>query len=329
MKKFYLLIFGFGILLTACTNQKQNPKQNIVKRPDYVIVIHGGAGNITPNRITPEKEKLYRAKLQEALNLGIDLLKKDSSAVSVIQHVINILEDSPLFNAGKGSVFTADGKNEMDASIMDGKTHNAGAVASVNGIKNPITAARLVMEKSPHVLLIKEGALQFARENGLEMVDSSYFFTKKRWESLQKLRGKIEKHGTVGCVVLDRAGNLAAGTSTGGMTNKMYGRVGDSPIIGAGTYADNASCAVSCTGHGEYFMRYTVAVDVSARMKYAHNNLKQAANNIIHKELEPIKASGGLIAVDKNGNIAMPFNTTGMFRAYAKSTGENKIMIFK
>ena len=328
MKKVYILLLSVLFLNQSCQENKKKPDVTTSK-PAYAIVIHGGAGNITHKRVTPEKEKLYRVKLQEALDLGVKMLQADSPAISVVENVIRVLENSPLFNAGKGSVFTADGKNEMDASIMDGKTHNAGGVASVNGIKNPISAARLVMEKSAHVLLVKEGALQFARENGLEMVDSSYFFTKERWESLQRLRGKIEKHGTVGCAVLDKLGNLAAGTSTGGMTNKKYGRVGDSPIIGAGTYADNATCAVSCTGHGEYFMRYTVASDLAARMRYKKIPLKQAADEIINHELKDIKASGGLIAVDKNGNIAMTFNTSGMFRAYAKEGEKGKVLIFK
>ena len=318
------------VFLVACNN---TPKENTSiqlseEKPEYALVIHGGAGNVTPERIGPEKEKEYRAKLQEALDLGIDLLKKDSSAVAVVEAVIHVLENSPLFNAGKGAVFNSQGQNEMDASIMEGKTLNAGAVASVSRIKNPISAARLVLDKSPHVLLVREGAIQFAKENGMEMVDSNYFFTQERWESLQKLQGKVEKYGTVGCVALDRQGNIAAGTSTGGMTNKKYGRVGDSPIIGAGTYANNATCGVSCTGHGEFFMRYNVAYDVSARMKYAHQSLNEAAEGIIN-ELALIKGSGGLIALDGKGNICMPFNTNGMFRGFAKSTGENKVLVFK
>ncbi len=327
MRTTIFLFISLTLFLFSCQTKQKTPEKKV--KSAYAIVIHGGAGNITRQRVTPEKEKMYKAKLQEALNLGVKMLEADSPAVAVVENVIKVLEDSPLFNAGKGAVFTADGKNEMDASIMDGKTHNAGAVASVNGIKNPISAARLVMEKSPHVLLVKEGALQFARENGLQMVDSSYFYTKERWESLQRLKGKIDKHGTVGCVVLDKSGNLAAGTSTGGMTNKKYGRVGDSPIIGAGTYADNSTCAVSCTGHGEYFIRYTVAADVAARMRYAKESLQTASNYIINQELKNISAEGGLIAVDKSGNIAMPFNTNGMFRAFAKAGQEGKVLIFK
>jgi beta-aspartyl-peptidase (threonine type) len=326
MKKLFILLFSLA-LFAYCKPELTND-QTADKTMEYAIVIHGGAGNVTPERIPPEKESLYRAKLQEALDLGTTMLKNDSSSVSVVEAVIKILEDSPLFNAGKGAVFAANGRNEMDASIMDGKTLMAGAVASVGTIKNPISAARLVMEKSPHVMMVGAGAEQFATEQGLTIVDSSYFFTQERWDELQKQKESAEKHGTVGCVVLDKQGNIAAGTSTGGMTNKKYGRVGDSPIIGAGTYANNATCGISCTGHGEYFIRYTVASDVSARMKYAHEPLKQAANEIID-ELAQVEGSGGLIALDAKGNIAMPFNSAGMFRAYAKANGETKLLLFK
>jgi len=242
-----------------------------------------------------------------------------------------------LFNAGKGAVFNADGINELDASIMDGKNLNAGAVAGVTTIKNPINAARLVMEKSGHVMLIKEGAEKFARENGIEMVDPSWFFSQNRWDALQeakkreqqKLEDNTKKGGTVGCVALDKQGNLAAGTSTGGMTNKKYGRVGDSPIIGAGTYANNESCAVSATGHGEFFIRNVVAYDISARMLYHNEKVEQAATDIINNKLKLQGGNGGVIALDKNGNIAMPFNTTGMFRGFYKSGGKPEIAIFR
>ncbi|MCF6239997.1 MAG: isoaspartyl peptidase/L-asparaginase [Bacteroidales bacterium] len=304
------------------------------QKPDYVIVIHGGAGVITKKNMTPEKEAAYRAKLNEALETGRKILEKGGTATETVIAVINIMEDSPLFNAGKGAVFTHDGKNELDASIMDGKTLNAGAVAGVTDVKNPITLAYAVMTKSKHVMLSGAGASQFAKEQGLEIVDPSYFYTENRWKSLQKVlqnekNAEKEKHGTVGCAVLDKYGNLAAGTSTGGMTNKQYGRIGDSPVIGAGTYADNATCAVSCTGHGEFFIRYVVAYTVSALMKYKGLSLEEAGNEIINKTLKDVGGEGGLISVDKDGNIAMPFNTPGMFRGYLKSTGEKKVLIYK
>ena len=233
-----------------------------------------------------------------------------------------------MFNAGKGAVFTHNGHNELDASIMQGWDLNAGAVAGVGDIKNPISAAIKVMTESEHVMLCGKGASEFARTQGLEIVDSSYFYTENRWEGLQRAL-KAEKHGTVGCVALDKFGNLAAGTSTGGMTNKKYNRIGDSPIIGAGTYANNNTCAVSATGHGEFFIRYTVAHDISALMEYKNMSLQDAAKLVINKKLVEAGGVGGIIAVDKNGNITMEFNTNMMFRAYAKSNGEKFIGIFK
>ncbi len=307
------------------------------EKPEYVIVIHGGAGVITKENMTDEKEAAYIQKLNEALRVGAKNLTTGGTAIETVIAVIKIMEDSPLFNAGKGAVFTHDGKNEMDASIMDGKTLNAGAVAGVSDVKNPITLAYTVMTKSNHVMLSGKGASKFAKEQGLEIVDPKYFYTENRWKSLQKvierekkkLENEKEKHGTVGCVVLDKYGNLAAGTSTGGMTNKQYGRIGDSPVIGAGTYANNATCAVSCTGHGEFFIRYVVAYTVSALMEYKNLSLKDAANEIISNKLKAVGGTGGLISVDKNGNISMPFNTPGMFRGYLKSTGEKGVMIYK
>jgi beta-aspartyl-peptidase (threonine type) len=328
MIKKQLLAMFILLFISGCTNKTSEEKQNNAKPAEYALVIHGGAGNVTPERIPPEKEAEYRAVLQQALNLGSEWLKNDSPSVAVVEAVIQLMENSPLFNAGKGAVFNAEGKIEHDASIMDGNQMKAGAVASVNTIKNPISAARLVMEKSPHVMMVREGAIQFARENGLEIVDSSYFFTQERYNDLLRLQGKIEKYGTVGCVALDKKGNIAAGTSTGGMSNKKYGRVGDAPIIGAGTYASNATCGVSCTGHGEFFIRYNVAADVSARMKYGNQSLQKASEDIIN-ELFQKEGMGGLIALDKLGNISMPFNTDGMFRGYAKANGENKVLLFK
>jgi beta-aspartyl-peptidase (threonine type) len=240
------------------------------------------------------------------------------------------MEDSPLFNAGKGAVFTNDGTNELDASFMDGKTQNAGAIGGVKTVRNPIKAARAVMDNSPHVMLSGSGADQFAKEQGLEIVDPSYFHTDRRWESLQKAKAKENKQtgyvtqlseykfGTVGCAALDKDGNLAAGTSTGGMTNKRWGRIGDAPIIAAGVYADNATCAVSSTGHGEYFIRYVVAYDIAARMAYLGESLEEASNNVVNKKLVEKGGEGGIISVDKDGNVAMPFNSKGMYRGYAK-----------
>lgn len=321
MKKTVRIIF-IPILFCClyCTSQEN--------RPDYVIVIHGGAGVMDRERITPEREEMYTAKLTEALETGEQILKQGGDAIEVVEKVINVLEDSPLFNAGKGAVFTHDGYNELDASIMDGKTLNAGAIAGVRNIKNPISAARLVMTNSVHVMLSGSGASQFAREQGLEMVDSGYFFTEERWKALQ-LAIEKEKHGTVGCVVLDTHGNLAAGTSTGGMTNKKYGRIGDAPIIGAGTYAKNETCAVSATGHGEFFIRYNVAHDISALMEYGKMSLEKAADLVIQKKLVDAGGSGGIIAVDRMGNISMSFNSEGMFRGYLKSTGEKGVYIFR
>lgn len=309
-------------------------------KPAYAIVIHGGAGNITKENLSPEKVKIYRAALDSALVIGENILKNGGSSLDAVEKTINYLENNPLFNAGKGAVFTHEGKNEMDASIMDGKTLNAGAVGGVTVVKNPITAARAVMEKSEHVLLTGAGANQFAKEQGLEIVAPVYFFTQKRWDYLQKViegekkkTGVIgdfsdSKFGTVGCVALDKNGHLAAGTSTGGMTNKRYNRIGDSPIIGAGTYADDSTCGVSCTGHGEFFIRYAVAHDISARMAYLNERVEEAADFVINNKLKKVGGSGGVIAIDKDGNIAMPFNTGGMFRAWAKE-GKRKVLIFR
>ncbi len=313
-----LLIFAFALSLNAQV------------RLEYAIVIHGGAGNISPTFISPEREKEITDKLSEALETGIGILELGGSGMDVVEKVIRILEDSPLFNAGKGAVFNHAGKNEMDASIMDGKTLNAGGVTGVGDIKNPISAARMVMEKSPHVLMMGAGASEFANANGAEIVDSGYFHTEKRWNDLQKqlANDKLEKYGTVGCVVLDKDGNLAAGTSSGGMTNKRWGRIGDVPIIGAGNYANNNSCAVSCTGHGEFFIRYTVAHDISALMQYKGLSVEEAAYEVVHNKLKPAGGSGGVICVDKHGNISMEFNSYGMMRAWANSKGEMGVKVF-
>ncbi|HPE76108.1 MAG TPA: isoaspartyl peptidase/L-asparaginase [Draconibacterium sp.] len=300
----------------------------------YAIVIHGGAGVMSEEKMTIEQQAAYKNKLNEALELGNKMLKEGASAVDVIVKVINILEDSPLFNAGKGAVFTNDEKVELDASVMEGKTLNAGAVAGVQDIKNPINAAREVMYNSEHVFLSGKGASEFAKKQGLEIVPNKYFYTDSRYESLMQLkkqerqRTQKDNTGTVGCAVLDTYGNLAAGTSTGGMTNKKYGRIGDTPIIGAGTYANNKTCAVSCTGHGEYYIRLGFARDISALMEYKNMDIKSACREEIGK-LSELGGTGGVIAIDANGNIAMEFNTSGMFRAYLKSDGEKEIAIFR
>jgi beta-aspartyl-peptidase (threonine type) len=299
--------------------------------PGWAIVIHGGAGNISHANIDPERASALADKLNEALDRGISVLDTGGTSLDAVEAVIRMLEDSPLFNAGKGAVFTHDGKNELDASIMDGKTLEAGAVAGIGDIKNPISAARIVMEKSPHVLLIGAGASRFVSANGAETVDSSYFYTERRWKQLQRQLGDtaMEKFGTVGCVALDRQGNLAAGTSTGGMSNKRFGRVGDSPIIGAGNYANNSSCAVSATGHGEFFIRYTVAHDIAALMQYGGLSVRDAARTVIHEKLRAAGGSGGVICLDREGHIAMEFNTSGMLRAYAVAGGDRGVRVFE
>lgn len=336
MRNLYLLLIVVIIFSGCAQQQKKENHSNVKEIPQWAIVMHGGAGFMRTADFTDEKEKAYRDKLSEALETGGAILEDGGSAVDAVEAAINILEDSPLFNAGKGAVFNADGMNEMDASIMDGSDLNAGAVANVKRVKNPISAARKVMEVSPHVMLISDGAEKFAAEQGLEMVDPEYFFTEDRWKSLQrakerereKLEDKTKKSGTVGCVALDKNGNIAAGTSTGGMTNKKYGRVGDSPIIGAGTYADNACCGISATGHGEYFIRNVVAYDIAARVKYKGETIEEAADDIIHHKLKKIGANGGVIVLDKDGNITMPFNTSGMFRGYLYPGKSPKTFIF-
>ena len=318
------IILSFAILLLISCNQKSD----ISQKPDYVIVIHGGAGSSDPANFSQEKQDLYKLELTNAIAIGENILASGGTCLEAVEKTINYLEDCPLFNAGKGAVFTHEGRNEMDASIMLGKDLSAGAVTCVSDIKNPISAAIKVMTNSEHVLLSGKGASAFAKQQGLEIVDSSYFYTDDRWKGLQNAL-ESEKHGTVGCVVLDKFGNLAAGTSTGGMTNKRYNRIGDTPIIGAGTYANNNTCAVSATGHGEFFIRYTVAHDISALMEYKNMSLVDAANLVVLEKLAIAKGDGGIIAVDKNGNIAMVTNTNLMFRAYAKSTGEKEVAIFK
>ena len=293
---------------------------------EFSIAIHGGAGTITRKNMTPEKENAYRSKLKETLNVGYSILNKGGTSLDAVEATIRIMENSELFNAGKGAVFTNAGTNELDASIMDGRNLKAGAVARVKTVKNPISAARKVMEETWHVMLSGDGADKFAKEQGLDIVDPSYFYTQRRWDSLKKIQ--VEKHGTVGCVALDKHGNLAAGTSTGGITNKRWGRVGDSPIIGAGTYANNQTCAVSGTGQGEYFIRGNVAYDVSAIMEYKGKSVGEAAQNVIRK-LSDMGGNGGIITMDSKGNISMPFNTAGMYRGFRKAGQAPEIFIYK
>lgn len=319
------------IFLFSCQNQKET--KTFKKTPEYVLAIHGGAGTILKENMTPEQEDEYYRALQKALAAGENVLKENGTAMGAVMMAIMSMEDSPLFNAGKGSVFNENGVNEMDAAVMDGESHKAGAVASVHTIKNPILAAYAVMTETEHVMLIGDGAEKFAAEQELTIEEPSYFFTENRWQAYLKAKEnaenrKDEKFGTVGAVALDLHGNLAAATSTGGMTYKMQGRVGDSPIIGAGTYADNETCAISATGHGEFFIRNVVAYDISALMKYKGYTLQQAADTVIMKKLKKQGAEGGIIAVDKDGNFTMTFNTPGMYRGYINSYGEFEILIF-
>lgn len=284
-------------------------------------------------RISPEREALYKKELQKALDRGIAVLEKGGTALDAVETVVVCLEDCPLFNAGKGAVFTSDRRNELDAALMDGRTLDAGAVVNVGDLKNPVRAARAVMERSPHVMLAGAGASRFARECGLETVDSAYFRVKERELALAESfeRDKNEKMGTVGCVAFDTHGNLAAATSTGGMSGKRYGRVGDVPVIGAGTYADNRSCAVSGTGHGEFFIRYTVAADIAKLMEYKGLSVGEAAREVIFRKLDGLEGyqGGGVICVDREGNLALEFSTSGMHRAWAVSTGEQGVAVFR
>jgi L-asparaginase / beta-aspartyl-peptidase len=342
-------------LLVLCSSLRAGASiicthEDSIRQEKYVLVIHGGAGTILKKNMTPQKEAAYKAGLEDALQAGYKALQAGKSSLDAVEATIRVLEDNPLFNAGKGAVFTHDGRNEMDAAVMNGKTLEAGSVAGVSTIRNPITAARAVMEKSEHVMMTGRGAEQFAKEVGLEIVDPSYFRTQERWDGLQKalredsIKSKLDhsyqpagklgvenidnKFGTVGAVALDKAGNLAAGTSTGGMTNKKYGRVGDAPIIGAGTYANNSTVAVSCTGWGEFFIRSVVAYDLSALMAYKGLTVQDAGKAVIDK-VGKLGGNGGLIALDKDGHAALPFNTEGMYRGMVTADGKITIEIYK
>ncbi len=315
--------------------------QNIKSAGGPTLVIHGGAGTILRENMTPEDEKAYHEKLKEALNAGYKILNSGGAAEEAVVAAIMIMEDSPLFNAGKGAVFTNEGTNEMDASIMNGGDGSAGAVAGVKTIKNPILAAQAVKSNSEHVMMAGKGAEQFAADRNIERVDASYFYTERRKKQLDKLKeaekaneeGNIKpwkdyKYGTVGAVALDKNGNICAATSTGGMTNKKYGRIGDSPVIGAGTFA-NKTCGVSATGHGEYFIRNVVAYDIAAMMEYKKISLGAATEKIVMEKLLQIGGSGGIVALDANGNISMTFNTPGMYRGYIQKEGRPRTFIYK
>ncbi len=317
MRFFYILIL---LVFFNCQENNTNTQP--------VIAIHGGAGIILKGDLSTEKEKLIREKLDEAISHGYEILKSTGSSTEAVVETIKILENSPLFNAGKGAVFTSQGTIEHDASIMNGKDLNAGASTGTMHIKNPITLAYSIMTNSEHVFLSHKGAEEFAQLQNLEMVEQDYFFTDFRLNQLKKQQNSSSKFGTVGCVAMDINGNLAAGTSTGGMTNKKWGRIGDSPIIGAGTYANNKTCAVSCTGSGEYFMRSVVAYDISALMEYENLSLESAVFKVVHKKLPSIGGDGGLIAIDYKGNIVMDFNTPGMYRASINKDGEKNIAIY-
>lgn len=322
----------FILILFSCNTEDRSAEktETVTERPEYVVVIHGGAGYRNPG--DSARDQQYIVKMRSVLNYGSKLCAAGTPATTVVEKCLNMLEDDTLFNAGKGAVFAADGTNKLDASIMDGATHNSGAVCGVSTIKNPITAAKLVMDSSEHVMLSGPDAELYARIMGLNMVEPTYFFTQSKMDRLLRAQSKEshkkEKHGTVGCVVLDKHGNLAAGTSTGGMTNKKYGRIGDSPVIGAGTYAENGVCAISATGHGEYFIRYVVAHDIAARMKYGGLSLDSASNEVINKILVDAEGSGGIISVDQMGNISMPFNTTSMFRGYVTAGKKPVVLIY-
>lgn len=304
----------------------------------YAIAIHGGAGTILKSSMTMEKEVAYKTGLEQAIFAGEEILKKGGSSLDAVEASIISLENDPLFNAGKGAVFTNDGKNEMDAAIMNGFDLSAGAVAGITNIKNPISLSKAVMQKSEHVLLAGAGAMDFAKKMNAELADDDYFFVQMRYDQLEEAKrsdsvlldhSSEKKFGTVGAVALDIHGNLAAGTSTGGMTNKKFGRVGDSPVIGAGTYANNNTCAISCTGHGEFFIRSVVAYDISCLMEYKGLSLKESCDIVVMQKLVKIGGEGGLVAIDKNGNIELPFNSEGMYRAMKKSGNDLFIGIYK
>ena len=350
MKKL-LFIALLLFISSGCKNETDTlskEKKATIKQNEYAIIIHGGAGTILKKNMSAEKEAAYKSKLEEAIKVGHTILKNGGTSQEAVMKTIQVMEESPLFNAGKGAVFTHEETNELDASFMDGKTLNAGAVAGVTNVKSPIELAIKIMTDSDHVMLSGKGASIFAKEKGLEIVDPSYFYTEKRFKSLQRIKNKAKtaldlndkkaafydadiknaKFGTVGCVALDKEGNIAAGTSTGGMTNKRWGRIGDSPIIGSGTYANNLTCGVSSTGWGEYFIRGQVAYDISAQMEYQNKTLKEATKDVIQNKLTKLGGTGGIVALDKNGNMSFEFNTAGMYRASMNDKDELIVKIY-
>lgn len=344
--KLFPFAFLFIMLLISCGENTNEQKSKHPKPNTYAIVIHGGAGGIKPENFTTAQIEAYEAKLKEAIEAGYVLLEKGESSLKAIEAAIIVMEDSPLFNAGKGAVYNSEGKQEMDAAIMDGSTLNSGAVAGVNSIKNPIVAARIVKDSSHHVMLSGNGAVALVKQFGVAIVDSTYFYDERRLNQLKKIQFKDstqldhtafiekkpqlndEKFGTVGAVAIDKNGNIAAGTSTGGMTNKKYGRIGDVPIIGAGTYANNKTCGISATGTGEYFIRTVAAHEVSNLIQYQKLKPQEALNEVLFNQIEPLGGEGGMILIDSFGDVYWDFNSSGMFRAYKKSNGEEKIAIF-
>lgn len=339
--KYSILLLVSLLVLSCHDSPKLSKEKNVVRAQKFGIVIHGGAGVIKKENMTDSLQKAYEEKLDEAISVGHKILADGGTALEAVQKTINVMENSPLFNSGKGAVLNANGIAELDASVMDGKTKNAGAISGVQHVKNPINLAYKVMNESDHVMLSASGAEDFAKLHDLEFVDNDYFITERRRKALESSKAREqgvssnefylsnEKYGTVGCAALDQEGNLAAGTSTGGMTNKKYGRIGDSPIIGAGTYANNKTCAISATGHGEYFIRGVVAHDISAMMQYQGISLEQAAKNVIQKKLTDMGGTGGIIGIDNKGKVVMEFNTPGMFRATKNMKGETEIKMYR
>lgn len=331
-----LVMLGFVLtLLSGCTSDA-NPSPD---EPPIAIALHGGAGTISPDAMTDAQDTAYRQALNDALDAGYAVLDEGGSSLEAVEAAIVRMEDDTLFNAARGAVFTNEDRVELDASIMDGATRNAGALTGVTTVRNPIRLARTIMDESPHVMMAGEGAETFADNFDLERVENEYFHTERRLQDARDAREDATSSvqlsedaqpslGTVGAVALDRDGNLTAGTSTGGMTNKQFGRVGDSPIIGAGTYADNATCAVSSTGHGEYFIRSVAAHDIAARMQHGGQSLPDAADAVVHDMLPDMGASGGVISLDAEGTVAMPFNTSGMYRASVDASGERVVRIY-
>lgn len=331
------IVFILALTFFGCNTEV---KKKNAKAPSFGIVIHGGAGTILKKNMTPEMEEAYRTKLTEAIAVGHAILKNGGSSSEAVEKTIHVMENSPLFNAGKGAVLTADATIALDASFMEGATQNAGAVAGVKHIKNPISAAIAVMHHSPHVMLSGKGAEEFALSQGLDTVPMQYFITERRRKALERIQSKNaftaseekdflrhSRYGTVGCVALDKNGNIAAGTSTGGMTNKKWGRIGDAPIIGAGTYANNASCGVSATGWGEFFIRSVVAYDIAAQVEYKNTPIQEAAKKTLDK-VTALGGDGGVIVLDNQGNVAMEFNTAGMYRAHMNANGDLNVKIY-